>query len=57
MNKYKSKFLDVWLVNEQFKSWIKKKILMMITQLIANIVVRVSLCLDEESIKCNSHEW
>ena len=52
MNKYKSKFLDEWLVNEQFKSWIKK-ILMMITQLIANIVVRDSLCLDEESIKCN----
>ena len=24
MNKYKSKFLDEWLVNEQFKSWIKK---------------------------------
>ena len=24
MNKYKSKFLDEWLVNEHFKNWIKK---------------------------------
>ena len=25
MNRYKSKFLDQWLVNAQFKSWIKKE--------------------------------